>query len=47
MYEWEHVFLLIPNVIGLVALYLIVDHGITRRRPRRLARPAVQAEAAS
>ena len=47
VYEWEHVFLLIPNVIGLVALYLIVDHGITRRRPRRLARPAVQAEAAS
>ena len=47
VYEWEHVFLLIPNVIGLVLLYLIVDHGITRRRPRRLARPVAQAEAAS
>ena len=47
VYEWEHVFLLIPNVIGLVLLYLIVDHGITRRRPRQLARPVAQAEAAS
>ena len=47
VYEWDHVFLLIPNVIGLVLLYVIVDRGITRRRPRRLARPAAQAEAAS
>ena len=47
VYEWDHVFLLIPNVIGLVLLYVIVDRGITRRRPRQLARPAAQAEAAS
>ena len=47
VYEWDHVFLLIPNVIGLVLLYVIVDRGITRRRPRQLARPAAQAEPAS
>ena len=50
VYEWEDVFLLIPNAIGLVLLYVIVDYGITRRRPRRLARPeaaeAAQAEPA-
>ncbi len=47
VYEWPDVFLLIPNVIGLVLLYVIVEHGITRRRPRQLARPAMEAEAAS
>ncbi len=47
VYEWPDVFLLVPNVIGLVLLYVIVEHGITRRRPRQLARPVAQAEAAS
>ena len=40
VYEWEDVFLLIPNVIGLVVLYVAVDRGITRRRTRPLAIPA-------
>ena len=40
VYEWEDVFLLIPNVIGLVVLYVAVDRGITRRRKRPLAIPA-------
>ena len=47
VYEWPDVFLLIPNVVGLVLLYVIVEHGITRRRPRQLARPGLEAEAAS
>ncbi len=47
VYEWPDVFLLIPNVLGLVLLYVVVEHGVTRRRPRRLARPALEAEAAS
>ena len=40
VYEWADVFLLVPNVIGLVVLYVAVDRGITRRRTRPLARPA-------
>ena len=43
VYEWEDVFLLIPNVIGLLVLYVAVDHGITRRRTRPLAIPAAVA----
>ena len=45
VYEWEDVFLLIPNGIGLVLLYVIIDHGTTRRRPRQLARPVAAAGA--
>ena len=45
VYEWEDVFLVIPNVIGLAILYFAVDYGVTRRRPRPLARPAAAAPA--
>ena len=45
VYEWADVFLLIPNVAGLVVLYVAVDRGITRRRSRPLARPAAPAVA--
>ena len=43
VYDWKDVFLLIPNVIGLVVLYVAVDQGITRRRTRPLAIPAAVA----
>lgn len=44
VYGWADVFLLIPNVVGLVALYVVIEHGITRKRPRQLARPESQVE---
>ncbi|MDA1061552.1 MAG: NADH-quinone oxidoreductase subunit NuoH [Chloroflexi bacterium] len=45
VYGWADVFLLVPNVIGLVVLYVAVDQGITRRRTRPLARPVAPAAA--
>ena len=47
VYGWADAWLLVPNAIGLLALYLVVDRGVTRRRPRRLARPEAQAEPAA
>jgi NADH-quinone oxidoreductase subunit H len=44
VYGWADVFLLIPNVLGLVTLYVVIEYGITRKRPRQLARPEGQAE---
>ena len=34
VYDWPDVALLAGNLVGLLALYLIVDRGITRRRVR-------------
>ena len=34
VYDWPDVVLLASNVVGLIALYLIIDRGITRRRVR-------------
>ena len=45
VYEWEDVFLLIPNAIGLVVLYRVVDVALTRRRPAPLPRPSAIANA--
>ena len=47
VYGWADAWLLVPNAIGLLALYLVVDRGVTRRRPRPLARPEAQAEPAA
>ena len=38
VYDWPDAALLAANLVGLVALYLIVDRGITRRRVRPPAR---------
>lgn len=38
VYDWPDVVLLASNVVGLIALYLIIDRGITRRRVRPPAR---------
>ncbi len=38
VYDWPDVALLAGNLVGLAALYLIVDRGITRRRVRPPAR---------
>ncbi|MCY3656246.1 MAG: NADH-quinone oxidoreductase subunit NuoH [Chloroflexota bacterium] len=38
VYDWPDVVLLASNIVGLIALYLIVDRGITQRRVRPPAR---------
>lgn len=38
VYGWADVWLLAANLVGLAALYLIVDRGVTRRRARPSAR---------
>ncbi|MXW23545.1 MAG: NADH-quinone oxidoreductase subunit H, partial [Chloroflexi bacterium] len=43
VYDWPDVVLLASNIVGLIALYLIVDRGITQRR----VRPPAQAGAAT
>ena len=47
VYGWADAWLLVPNAAGLIALYLVVDRAVTRRRPRPLARPEPQAEPAA
>jgi hypothetical protein len=47
VYDWPEIILTVAGLVGIVALFAMVDRAVRRPRPRPLAAAPLQGEAAS